>query len=179
MAKLAFPKSDLFRDIFSQSEDHNPIRGELYSVERLEQFAAILAHEHQTVDYPKRFQKLRPRLEDNRAVLVAAYYSLTNAIRDDRSVSQAAEWLVDNFHIVEEQLREIREDLPSGYYRELPKLANTVMAGYPRIYALSIEFIAHTDSRLDTETLTRFIRAYQRTAPLKIGELWAVAITLR
>ncbi len=91
MAKLSFSKSDLFKDIFSQSENYGPIRGELYSVERLEQFAAVLACEHKTVDYPKRFQKLRPRLEDNREVLIAAYYSLTNAIREERSVSQAAD----------------------------------------------------------------------------------------
>ncbi len=179
MAKLSFPKSDFFKDIFNQSENYDPIRGELYSVERLEQFAGILADEHQAVAYPKRFQRLRPRLEDNREVLVAAYYSLTNAIRDDRSVSQAAEWLVDNFHIVEEQLREIHEDLPASYYRELPKLVDGEFAGFPRIYAVAMSIIAHTDSRLEIDTLARFLRAYQVVTPLTIGELWAIAITLR
>ncbi len=179
MAKLSFPKRDLLKGIFSKSENYDPIRRELYSVERLEQFAAAIADEHQTVDYPKRFQKLRPRLEDNREVLVAAYYSLTNAIRDDRSVSQAAEWLVDNFHIVEDQLREIHEDLPASYYRELPKLVEGEFAGFPRIYAIAISIIAHTDSRLEVDTLARFLRAYQAVTPLTIGELWAIAITLR
>ena len=81
--------------------------------------------------------------------------------------------------LVEEQLREIREDLPRGYYYELPKLAGGPLEGYPRIYALALALIAHTDSRLETETLRRFVGAYQRVAPLTIGELWAVAITLR
>lgn len=179
MAKLSFHKSSLFKEFFSQSENYDPIRGELFSVERLEQFAASLAGEHRTVDYPKRFQKLRPRLEDNHEVLVAAYVSLTNAIRDDRSVSQAAEWLVDNFHIVEEQLREIDEDLPASYYRELPKLVEGEFAGFPRIYAMAMSIIAHTDSRLEVDTLARFLRAYQEVTPLTIGELWAIAITLR
>ncbi len=179
MAKLSFSKSDLFKGIFSRSENYEPIRGELYSIERLEQFAAILAGEHKTVGYPKRFQKLHPRLEDNREVLVAAYYSLTNAIREERAVSQAAEWLVDNFHIVEEQLREIQEDLPAGYYRELPKLSQGEFAGFPRIYAIAMSIIAHTDSRLEVDTLSRFLRAYQAVTPLTIGELWAIAITLR
>ena len=89
------------------------------------------------------------------------------------------EWLVDNFHIVEEQLREIREDLPRGYYHELPKLAEGELSGYPRIYDVAFKLIAHTDCRLDTTTLRRFIAAYQTVAPLTIGELWAVAITLR
>src|SRR5581483_2251701 len=94
-------------------------------------------------------------------------------------ISPAAEWLVDNFHIVDEQVREIREDLPRGYYRELPKLANGPFKDYPRIYAFCVELIAHTDSHLDTETLRRFIDAYQKITPLSIGELWAVPISLR
>ena len=179
MAKFSFTKSGLFQNAFSHSTNDLPIRGELYSVERLEQFAATLAAEHGAVDQPKRFLKLSPRLADNGEVLVAAYYSLTNAIRDELAVSPAAEWLVDNFHIVEEQLREIHEDLPAGYYRELPKLTKGEFAGYPRIYAIAMAIIAHTDSRLEVESLERFLRAYQAVTPLTIGELWAVAITLR
>src|SRR5439155_15532239 len=94
-------------------------------------------------------------------------------------ISPAAEWLVDNFHIVEEQVREIREDLPRGYYRELPKLAAGDYKDYPRIDVLSIALVAHSDSHLDTDTLRRFINAYQTMAPLSIGELWAVPIRLR
>ena len=94
-------------------------------------------------------------------------------------ITPAAEWLVDNYHIVDEQLREIHDDLPSGYYRELPKLAEGHLQGYPRVYGLAWAFVAHTDSRFDPEMLRRFVRAYQRVQPLTIGELWAVAITLR
>lgn len=91
----------------------------------------------------------------------------------------AAEWLLDNYHVVEEQIREIRDDLPPGYYRQLPKLASGPFAGYPRVFGLAWAFVAHTDSHLDLELLRRFIAAYQRVQPLSIGELWAVAITLR
>src|SRR6185369_10590815 len=122
---------------------------------------------------------LLPRLEDNARHLENAYKILVDAISQGRTISPAAEWLVDNFHIVEEQLREIREDLPKGYYNELPKLSEGALEDYPRIYALALALIAHTDSRLDTNTLRRFIIAYQTVAPLSIGELWAVAISLR
>ena len=104
---------------------------------------------------------------------------LVEALREGRAISPAAEWLVDNYHIIEEQLREIRQDLPKSYYHELPKLAAGELEGYPRIYSVALALIAHTDSRLDTNTLQRFIAAYQTVAPLSIGELWAVAITLR
>src|SRR5688500_4427590 len=162
----------------SSDADAQPLRGEIFSVERLEQYARTLATEHRTVTKKGRAQLL-PRLEDNGRKLVSAYRTLVEAIRNGRAISPAAEWLVDNFHIVEEQLREIREDLPKSYYHELPKLAAGELKGYPRIYALTLALIAHTDCRLDTNTLRRFIAAYQTVAPLSIGELWAVAVTLR
>src|ERR1700716_1071365 len=158
--------------------EEQPVNAEIYSVERLEQYALTLAAEHNTVTKKGRAQLL-PRLEDNGRKLVAAYRALVEAIRNGRAISPAAEWLVDNFHIVEEQLREIRQDLPKSYYHELPKLAEGELKDYPRIYAVALALIAHTDCRLDTTTLRRFIAAYQTVDPLSIGELWAVAITLR
>lgn len=154
-----------------------PFGAEFYSVERLEQYAQTLAAEHKTVK--RKGRNLLPRLRDNGRVLEAAYKALVEALREGRAISPAAEWLVDNYHIVEEQLREIRHDLPKSYYYELPKLAAGELQGYPRIYAVALALITHTDSRLDTNTLRRFIAAYQTVSPLSIGELWAVAITLR
>ena len=159
-------------------DDEKPFQAEFFSVERLEQYAQTLAAQHKTVTRKGRAQLL-PRLEDNGRKLETAYKVLVEALREGRAISPAAEWLVDNYHIFEEQLREIRQDLPKSYYHELPKLAEGELAGYPRIYSLALALIAHTDSRLDTNTLQRFTRAYQTVAPLSIGELWAVAITLR
>ena len=158
--------------------DEKPFQAEFFSVERLEQFAQTLAATHKTVT-KKGHAQLLPRLEDNGRKLEAAYRALVEALRQGQGISPAAEWLVDNYHIIEEQLREIRQDLPTSYYHELPKLASGELEGYPRIYSVALALIAHTDSRLDTNTLQRFIAAYQTVAPLSIGELWAVAITLR
>ncbi len=112
-------------------------------------------------------------------MLRESYRVIATAIREERAITPAAEWLVDNFHVVDEQLREIRDDLPPGFYRELPKLTEGPLVGYPRVYGLAWAFVAHTDSRFDPEMLRRFVQAYQRVQPLTIGELWAVAITLR
>ncbi len=156
-----------------------PIRGELFSTERLEQFAEVLAAEHAVHAGKRRGRPLLPRLQENGRVLLTSYRAIANAIREERTISPAAEWLVDNFHIVEDQLREIREDLPPGFYRELPKLSRGPLEGYPRVYGLAWSFVEHTDSRFDPETLRRFVRAYQHTRLLTIGELWAIAISLR
>jgi cyclic beta-1,2-glucan synthetase len=136
--------------------DEKPFQAEFFSVERLEQFAHALAATHKTVTQ-KGGAPLLPRLEDNGRKLEAAYKTLVEALRQGRAISPAAEWLVDNYHIIEEQLREIREDLPRSYYHELPKLASGELEGYPRIYSVALALIAHTDSRLDTHTLRRFI----------------------
>ena len=81
-------------------------------------------------------------------------------------ITPAAEWLLDNYHLVEQQVREVRTDLPPGYYRQLPKLSDGPLAGYPRVFGLAWAFVAHTDSRFDPEMLTRFVRAYQTVQPL-------------
>ena len=156
-----------------------PIRDAIFSLERLEQHANELAADHRLTPDPRRGRGLSKRLRDNARVLLAANRTILRAARAGRPITHAAEWLVDNFHIVDGQLREIAGDLPLGFYRGLPKLAAGVFAHYPRVFALSWAFVAHTDSRFDTEALNRFIAAYQRTHALEIGELWALPITLR
>lgn len=157
----------------------SPIREELFSAERLEQFAGTLAAEQKVYPKTRRGRRLLPRLRENARVLVHSYETLAKASRETSTISPAAEWLLNNFHIVDEQIREIREDLPPGFYRELPKLATGPLEGYPRVFGLAWAFVAHTDSRVELETLARFVRAYQRVQPLTIGELWALAISLR
>ena len=161
-------------------QDQEPIRAELYSVERLEELAVQLAAEHETFIRRGGGRFLLPRLKENRQKLVSAYRALAATASHDLLMSPAAEWLIDNFHIVDDQLREIGEDLPNGYYDELPKLATGEFAGYPRVYALAVEFIAHTDSHFDLDALQRFTLAYERGgAVVTTGELWAAAITMR
>ena len=164
--------SDFWNDIA-------PIREELFGIERLEQHAESLAAAQPVTDRPAAVLPLTFRLKDNAKILLIAYRSSAAELERGRSVAPAAEWLLDNYHIVEEQIREIRDDLPPGYYRQLPKLAAGPFAGYPRVFGLVWAFVAHTDSHFDPETLRRFVAAYQRVQPLTIGELWAVAITLR
>ena len=85
-----------------------------------------------------------------------------------------AEWLVDNFYIIEDSLREVRRDLRPGYDEQLPKLAALPLGGYPRVYALALALVAHTDSELDeTRGSCGSSAAFQEFAPLEIGELWA------
>ena len=159
--------------------DSAPVREEIFGVDRLERHAESLAAAQSVTLTPPRVPSLYKRFNDNAAVLLAAYRASAAELENGRSVVPAAEWLLDNYHLVQEQIREIRDDLPPGYYRQLPKLADGPFAGYPRVFGLAWALVAHTDSRVDPESLRRFIVAYQRVQPLTIGELWAMIVTLR
>jgi cyclic beta-1,2-glucan synthetase len=163
--------------VFGEPEE--PIRAELFGSERLEQHAESLAAAQTITSSAEGGRPLLPRVLENGRVLVEYYRSTAEAIQQDQVITPASEWLVDNFYIVEEQLREIRDDLPPGFYKKLPKLAEGHLEGYPRVFGVAWAYVAHTDSRFDPELLRTFVNAYQRVQPLTIGELWAVAITLR
>ena len=161
------------------AEPEGPIRGELLSAERLEQHAENLAASQVASQDIGEGRPLIPRVLENGRILLEYYRATASAIQQGGTITPAAEWLVDNFYIVEEQLREIRDDLPAGFYRRLPKLASGPLEGYPRVFGVAWAFVAHTDSRFEPELLRRFVNSYQRVQPLTIGELWALAITLR
>ena len=159
--------------------DEEAIRQELFSTERLEQHAESLAAAQSVSSRQERGRPLARRVRDNDEALLGAYRVIAAAIADERPITPAAEWLIDNFHLAEDQIREILIDLPPSYYRQLPKLAEGPFKGYPRIFEIAWAFVAHTDSRFEAEMLRRFVLAYQRVQPLTIGELWALAITIR
>lgn len=160
-------------------DDTAPIRSELFSVERLEEHGRSLAAAQGVALGERRGASLAKRLSENEAVLIAAYRDIAEAVDAGEAITPAAEWLIDNFHVVEQQIRNVRADLPPSFYRQLPKLATGPFANYPRVFGIAWAFVAHTDSLFDPEVLRRYLLAYQEVQPLMIGELWAVAITLR
>lgn len=166
-------------DGFSPWVSDLPIREELFSVDRLEQHAETLAAAQTIATRALRVPSLVRRLKQNAAILLDAHQTIAKALDEGRFITPAAEWLVDNYHVVAAQVREVQTDLPAGYYRMLPKLADGPFAGYPRVFGIAWAFVAHTDSHFDPVTLQRFVGAYQRVQPLTIGELWAIAITIR
>jgi cyclic beta-1,2-glucan synthetase len=155
-----------------------PIRAELYGLEHLEAHARALRHPSLPAVRGAPRDALLRRFRENGRALTRAHAEIA-ATAHQETLGADAEWLLDNYHIIEETLREVRHDLPRGFYHELPKVADGPYRGLPRVYALSMELIAHTDSSLDETNITRFVQAYQSHTPLTIGELWAVPIMLR
>jgi len=161
------------------SEDRAGLGGDKPGAGRLENLAYQLAGSHAVSRHPRHRPPLLDRLREHETLLRNAYQYFVEASEAQPALSYAAEWLLDNFYVVQQALRQIREDMPAGYYRQLPKLATSSLEGYPRIYALAREIIQYCESRLDLDRVTRFVQAYQRVAPLTMGELWALPTMLR
>jgi cyclic beta-1,2-glucan synthetase len=155
------------------------LRGELYASEHLSLHAAEIARAHGEPSLRSTPGPLRKRFAAARAQMRAAYEILSRDAKNKRDPSPAEEWLLDNSHVVDEQIREIQEDLPWGYLVELPRVASGAMRGYPRVYGLCLDYLRHTDAHVDLSSLSSYVLAYQRVSTLTIGELWAVPIMLR
>ena len=152
---------------------------ELFSPDQLEAHAARIAATHTLSSNPRRARPLQPRLDESSDRLDRAYLFLSAAARTDPQPVGAEEWLRDNHHVVQDQVREVRQHLPRKFYLELPKLADGDFRGYPRVYLLARELIEHTAGRIDLEAVVEFAVAYQRTSQLSIGETWAIPLMLR
>lgn len=163
---------------FYLNPEELPLRAELFSVDQLERHAKEIAATHGLVRRGGS-DKLLVRLEDNERVLVETYDLVTAAASEDRRIEPAAEWLLDNFYLVEQQIQAIRRLLPPAFSRELPRLTSGSDLNVPRVYAIAIELISHVDGRVDSGSLDGFMAAYQSVQPLKLGELWALPLMLR
>ena len=156
----------------------SPLRAELFSADQMEQHGKLLAGSH-TLSPGHAPDRLLTRLAENEDLLIGVHDLLTEAVKANRRITPAGEWLLDNFYLIEEQIRTTRRHLPKGYSRELPRLMNGPSAALPRVYDIALEMILHGDGRVDPEILSRFSAAYQTVTVLKLGELWAIPIMLR
>ena len=160
------------------ADNEPPLRSELFSSDQMDQHGKTLAGLHKLGPGRAR-DRLLTRLAENEDVLLEVRNLLTEAIKATRRITPAGEWLLDNFYLIEEQIRATRRHLPKGYSRELPRLLNGSSAGLPRVYDIALETISHGDGRVDPESLSSFVAAYQTVTSLKLGELWAIPIMLR
>jgi hypothetical protein len=158
--------------------DEKPLRAELFSIDQLERHAKLIAASHHLA-IGRAGDKLLPRLDENERVLIETYDLVTAAADQSRRIEPAAEWLLDNFYLIEEQIRAIRRLLPPSYSRELPRLASGAAASFPRVYGIALELIAHVDGRVDAASLNGFVNSYQSVQSLRLGELWALPLMLR
>ncbi len=166
-----------------------PVRAELFGLHRFEEHARSLAEAQPSDVLANRSSRsigaassapnFFPRVDENTRSLRQAYDYLALTSGNALYIAPAAQWLLDNFHLVEAQLLQIREGVPRRYYSDLPKLTSEPLQGLPRVYGIAWAYVAHTDSVLNTSLFSAFLTAYQDVSELTLGELWAMPTTLR
>jgi len=158
-----------------------PIHGELLGADQLAERARAVAAGERLRSVRRAFgaAPLLARLNETKRILDIAHRRLAQTVADGSDVGSAGDWLLDNYFVVQEHIREVRTSFPRGYYRELPELATGMLVGYPRVYELAITLISHTEGRIDLDNVQLVIGAFQDVAPLRIGELWAIPAMLR
>jgi len=164
-----------------RSDIQQPIRAELFGAQRFEEHGRSLAAAQAVLPAGSEHggPPFFPRVQENIAAIRLAYDYIALTSRSGHYVTPAAEWLLDNFHLVEAQLQQIQDGVPHRYYADLPKLADKPLQGLPRVYGIAWAYVAHTDSVLDPVLFTAFLHAYQEVSELNLGELWALPTTLR
>jgi cyclic beta-1,2-glucan synthetase len=111
--------------------------------------------------------------------LAEAYSHFQKESNQNVNPTYASEWVLDNYYIIRQALQQIKEDLPSGFYSQLPKLSSGAFLGFPRIYAIARAVLAYQYLLLDPTDLQTILLQFQERVPLKMGELWALPIFLR
>ncbi len=158
-----------------------PIRGDLLGADHLAARARTVARAQRLAPTRRPLQpaRLLARLAESRRILEDARERLLAATASGVDAGPAAEWLLDNYHVLEEHLIEVRDSLPGGYYRELPELVSGPLTGYPRVYEMAISLISHSEARIDVANVDVYVAAFQSVTPLSVGELWAMPAMLR
>ncbi|MBE0697445.1 MAG: cellobiose phosphorylase, partial [Anaerolineaceae bacterium] len=111
--------------------------------------------------------------------IIEGHSYFRSASQTDPTLSYASEWVLDNFYVIREAVRQIHENLPPRYYRQLPRLDDPPLSGYPRIYAIAREILAGSNLEVDEDMLLMVLEGFQKETPLTMGELWALPIFLR
>ena len=159
-----------------------PFRGELFSVNQLQRHAQLVAGWHRVDPSHPRIgarDRLLSRLAENHRLLRRQYELIAAAAKRGQRLTPGAEWFLDNYYLIEEQVRTAKRHLPRGFSRELPRLSSGPSAGLPRVYDIALELISHVDGRADPESVRAFVASYQTVTKLRLGELWAIPIMLR
>ncbi len=169
----------LNRYVHTTKSERRNIYDALLSPEALEKHAVEVARTHIVTKNSGSVNWLLVRVNENYRFITEVYKKLNDLVNEKKGTVAAAEWLLDNFYIIEQQVKEIRQSLANNTFNRLPIIKEGSQKGYPRVYAIALELVAHTDGSFDDRILINFIKAYQTNSILSTSELWAVSMMIR
>ncbi|WP_051569370.1 GH36-type glycosyl hydrolase domain-containing protein [Alkaliphilus transvaalensis] len=155
------------------------VKDVILNMEDLEKQAKRMAKAHTVSKELKSTKSLLYRLDDHYEKISAIYQEVYLNNQKQYEVSPASQWLLDNFYKIEEQVKDVRQNIFKERFLKLSILEGGYLKGLPRVYAIMLKLVSHTDGRLDEDTLIRFVNAYQRRQVLTIAEIWSLSLMLR
>ena len=162
------------------SEDESEMFNEPLTLENLNEQAKVLAASLQNAAVDKeKTNFLLNSLKNSENTLNTIRLNVSEAEHVEQTITTSAEWLLDNIHVIQGSIEEVRRNLPKKYYNELPKIKEGHYKGLPRVYVIAIDLVKNTANKLGRENIVSYLKSYQTVSPLKIGELWALQLILK
>ena len=174
-------KEALYRlkQLFTRIDTPVPYRGEHLPEAQMIRVAEQLALQLSDVVHRGRGLNFQRRFRRNARSIRTSYSEFAAQDPENELTASGSEWLLDNFHLVEQTIRNVERDMPRSFYKALPKMAQGKYAGRSRVHLLAEEFLRVSDSALSEQLLSTFVSAFQKNEPLFLSELWAMPAMLR
>ena len=153
--------------------------GVILTTKELEEYFEKIGVAHNLVEKSSKETYPIPRLLDNYYVIKDVYEMLNEHVKQGISIHPAGEWILDNFYIIEETVKSISQELNRKKYKNFIGLKDGPYAGFARVYAIAIEIVKHTDNKIKTENLEKYLTAYQTKKTLNMDEIWNIGIFLQ
>ncbi len=120
-----------------------------------------------------------PQLLENYIKIKNVYNLLNEHIKLGINIHPAGEWILDNFYIIEEAVRQIEKEMTLKKYKNFVGIQNGKYAGFARVYVLASEIVAYTDNKINGENLEKYLQAYQTKKTLNMEEIWNIGVFLQ
>ena len=152
------------------------IKGAVLDKYQLENYLEKLASEHTLQDKSEKKTYPIPRVQENFKIITKTYDLLNQHLKLGINIHPAGEWLLDNYYIIEETVKEILQELPLKKYVNFLGISTGTYKGYARIYVLASEIVAYTDGKIDSNNLGAYLKSYQKKKTLNMEEIWNINV---
>ena len=154
-------------------------KGVILTTKELEGYLEKIGTTHNLTAKSRKETYPIPRLIENYAVIKDIYEILNEHVKQGISIHPAGEWILDNFYIIEEIVKSIRQELSLKKYKNFVGLKNGDYEGFARVYVLATEIVNYTDNKIETENLEKYLIAYQTKKTLNMDEIWNIGLFLQ
>ena len=155
------------------------INGTLLDKNQLENHLQKIASNHNLSNKSKKDTYPIPHLIENYETIQTVYQLLNEHLKLGIGIHPAGEWLLDNFYIIEETVKQIQKELPLKKYTNFVGISNGTYQGFARIYVLAAEIVAYTDNKIERKDLEDYLSSYQTKKTLSMEEIWNIGIFLQ